>query len=156
MTPRVIVDGDSCPVPIRDVLVRWHLRGRIELEILANRQLPVEEPVPTIVTPPTTVDDTIVNELQGSDPGERSRTVVMTRDIPLAERLLHLGVYVVNDRGDRFDTATIGERRSIRDGNAEIRALGLETMERRRRFGKEEVKAFSDTLDRIISQIKAT
>lgn len=155
MPPRVIVDGDSCPVPIRDVLVRWHERGRIVLEILANRQLPVENPRPSIVSPPETVDDTLIYTLQATTPEERTRTIVMTRDIPLAERLLQLGVYVVNDRGDRFDTATIGERRSIRDRNAEIRELGLESMDRRRRFGKDEVKAFADTLDRIIAGINA-
>lgn len=151
--PRIIVDGDSCPVEIRALLFRWRERGRISVEVFSNRPLPIERSVLTIVDSETTVDEVIIALLTALEPLDRDGIVVVTRDIPLAERVVAMGVEAINDRGDRFDPATIAERRSIRDRNAEIRALGLERIESRRGFGRKEVKAFADTLDRILSEI---
>ncbi|MDA3950212.1 MAG: DUF188 domain-containing protein, partial [Spirochaeta sp.] len=122
--PPVWVDGDSCPVEIRELLLRWNERGRVRVEFLANR--PLRGTGTTVVDPGQTVDAVILERLEGMSRPERGRLIVVTRDIPLAERCLPFGCTVINDRGTVFDAATVAERRSIRDGNAEIRALGLE------------------------------
>ena len=145
------------PVEIRELLLRWNDKGRIRVEFLANRPLGNTET--TVVTAGVavgpaageTVDAVILARLERLSQHERRRLVVVTRDIPLAERCLPYGCTVMNDRGTVFDAATVGERRSVRDGNAEIRALGLESMTRTRSFGAREVKRFADALDRILN-----
>ncbi|MFA7566314.1 MAG: DUF188 domain-containing protein [Alkalispirochaeta sp.] len=160
--PVVWVDGDSCPVPIRDILVRWHGRGRLVLHFFTNRRLPLDSSVGQTVVTDGTVDGHILARLQsiadatGKDPTDDIVTddiVVITRDIPLAERCLEYPCTVMNDRGTVFTRDTVGERRSLRDARAGIRAMGLESMDRRRTFGIKEQKLFSDALDRVLSSL---
>ncbi|MFW6228727.1 MAG: DUF188 domain-containing protein [Alkalispirochaeta sp.] len=154
--PEVWVDGDSAPREIRELLGRWGDRGRCRIRFFANRALPdVSDTEMTVVAGETTVDREILERLASTADERRRTTVIITRDIPLAERCLAYDCVVLNDRGTEFDGGTIAERRSIRDRNAEIRAMGLETIDRAHRFGKREVKLFADTLDRVLTRLKA-
>jgi hypothetical protein len=82
--------------------------------------------------------------------------IVVTRDLPLAERLALAGVDVLNDRGDRFSAENVRERRSMRDRAADLRALGLAPESARRRsWGKKEFKEFADALDRCLWKLAA-
>ncbi len=77
--------------------------------------------------------------------------IVVTRDIPLAERLVKRSVYVVNDRGDIFTAENIAERRSIRDAMAALRATGLAPPSpKSSRRTAAETKRFADALERLI------
>lgn len=150
----VWVDADSCPVAVREILNRAAVRRGFALVYCANRaiaglsddtagrELRVVEDGP--------VDEYLARELARS---ARGRALLVTRDIPLAERILSLGVAVMNDRGERFDRGTVAHRRSIRDAGAAIRSAGLETMPRARRFGPKERKAFADALDRFLTEV---
>ncbi len=148
--PAVWVDGDSCPVPVREILLRWSERGRIALQFFSNRELPLPKNAEQTVVDGTSVDDHIVSQLN-----EVTREVILiTRDIPLAERCLEFPhCTVLNDRGTVFSPEMIGERRSVRDVNARIREMGLESMERKKRFGPRERKMFADALDRVLSSL---
>lgn len=157
MTPAtvtVLVDGDSCPVPVRSVLIRASLRRGIDVRFFANRPIQLEEGYRATVVSGETVDDALtrlVEELraQGVVP------VVITRDIPLAEAIVLRGGVALNDRGTVFDAESIAERRSLRDAAADIRASGLETMSRRGGYGVQEKKAFADALDRTLTRLGA-
>lgn len=82
---------------------------------------------------------------QAAEPGD----LAVTRDLPLAERLTGKGLRVLNDRGDVFTAENARERRSLRDGAAELRALGLAPESpRRSNWGPRELKAFADAFDR--------
>jgi len=152
--PVVWVDGDSAPREIRELLRRWGDRGRCRVRFFANRPLPdVSATVMTVVSGEETVDGEILQRLASTAAEVRRTMVIVTRDIPLAERCLEYECVVLNDRGTEFDAGTIAERRSIRDRNAEIRAMGLETIDRSHRFGKREVKLFADTLDRVLTRL---
>jgi len=77
--------------------------------------------------------------------------IVVTRDIPLAERLVKRSVSVVNDRGDIFTAENIAERRSIRDAMAALRATGLAPPSpKNSRRTAAETKRFADALERLI------
>jgi uncharacterized protein len=118
----------------------------------ANRplHLPAEpgELIEMRVITEITVDDYLANTL--GEPGEELPLVV-TRDIPLAERLVTRGVAVMNDRGRLFERDSIRELRSLRDAREAIRASGLETMNRAPTFGERELKSFADALDRFLA-----
>ena len=81
--------------------------------------------------------------------------LAVTRDLPLAERLADKGLRVLNDRGDVFTSDNARERRSLRDGAAELRALGLAPESpRRSSWGGREFKAFADAFDRELARIR--
>jgi uncharacterized protein YaiI (UPF0178 family) len=90
-------------------------------------------------------DDRIVELARPGD-------LVLTRDIPLAERLVEKGVGVLDDRGRTYSKENIREFRSLRDfmvGLAE-NSLGKE---RTANYGKRELKAFADSFDRELGKL---
>jgi uncharacterized protein len=93
-------------------------------------------------------DDRIVLRAEAGD-------LAVTRDLPLAERLAEKGLRVLNDRGEVFTADNARERRSLRDRAVELRALGLEPESRRgSSWGRRELKAFADALDRELARIR--
>ncbi len=156
----ILLDADSCPVEVRRLLAKTSSRPGVDVVFLANRRIDAPPPVELIVVRDTTVDEEILRRL-GDDSvsetadlprGGRGVVLIVTRDIPLAEAVLDKGAYAMNDRGTLFDAATIGERRSLRDAGEAIRSSGLEVMSRTRSFGKRELKAFADALDRFLAR----
>jgi uncharacterized protein len=156
-------DGDSLQAELRSVLCR---RARREAEaaqgagreprfraVFIAARLPRLELGPGVEAEsveggPDAADDRIVELAQADD-------LAVTRDIPLAERLAEKGLRVLNDRGEVFTAADARERRSLRDRAAELRALGLAPESpRRSAWGKRELKAFADALDREIAKAK--
>jgi uncharacterized protein YaiI (UPF0178 family) len=147
----VLVDGDSCPVPVRSVLIRASQRRGVELRFFANRKIELPSGYQTTVVTGETVDERLI-QLVEEFTGRGTTPVVITRDIPLAEEILTRGGVALNDRGTVFDAKTIAERRSLRDAAAEIRAYGIESMSRRGSYGTQEKKAFADALDRTLTR----
>jgi uncharacterized protein YaiI (UPF0178 family) len=145
---KILVDADSCPRPVRELALRSSARTGIRVIFAANR------PIPGIagknafmeLCPPGegSADDRIV-EL--ALPGD----LVLTRDIPLAERLVAKGVRVLDDRGRIYTKENIRERRSLRDFMAGLAENGL-GIERTANYGRKELKAFADSLDRELAK----
>jgi uncharacterized protein YaiI (UPF0178 family) len=77
---------------------------------------------------------------------------VLTRDLPLTERLVEAGIAVLNDRGRVFTRENIRERRSIRDFVVGLAENGLGT-ERTASYGKKELNTFANSLDRELSRL---
>lgn len=148
----VLVDGDSCPLPVRLVLIRAAERRGIDVRFFANRQLKLDDGHQVTVVTGETVDEALIRLVDESG-AHGTVAIVVTRDIPLAEEVIVHGGVALNDRGTIFDAATIAERRSLRDAAAEIRASGLESMNRGGRYGVQEKKAFADALDRTLTRL---
>ena len=147
---RVWVDADSMPREVRALLCRRAERSGIEVIFCANRSVTTPDGCQehVVIQRVTTgsVDDHIVDR---SAPGD----LVVTRDIPLAERILQRGGHAINDRGAIFDLSSIAERRSLRDAAADIRAAGLETMPRTRGYDERNKKAFADALEKMLQMM---
>ncbi|MCG8480689.1 MAG: DUF188 domain-containing protein [Spirochaetales bacterium] len=157
----ILLDADSCPVEVRRLLAKTSKRHGVDVVFLANRRIDVPPQIELVTVRHGTVDDEILHRLarrggpaaDAHPEGDQGAVLVVTRDIPLAEAVLEWGAHAMNDRGTLFDPATIAERRSIRDAGEAIRASGLETMSRARRFGTRELKAFADALDRFLARL---
>jgi uncharacterized protein len=152
-------DADSLPQAVRDIVCR---RVGIELErdprlalkavFVANRPIPIRAS--------KGVSFVKVGSAEGEADGyieERCLPgdMVLTRDIPLAERLIDSlsgKAVVINDRGDVFLPETIRERRSIRDAMRELALSGLVDRPGNG-YGEREAKAFSRTFDREFSRL---
>jgi uncharacterized protein YaiI (UPF0178 family) len=78
--------------------------------------------------------------------------LAITRDIPLARRLVEKDVYVLDDRGRLYTRENIGERLSLRNFMVDLANRGL-SPERSAAYGKKELKALADSLDRLLAKL---
>ena len=145
------VDADSCPRPIRDIVCRAGKRLAVQVVFAANRAVacPKECRVKMIVLPQEkdAADNYIAENASEGD-------LIVTRDIPLAKRLVDLNLAVINDRGTLYTRENIAERLSVRNFMLELYNCGLKP-ESTQRFNARDIKAFADTFDKTLSRLKA-
>lgn len=145
----VWVDGDSCPPKVREVVCRAALRLRIPAVFVANRPIPFPANdftrMQVVPAEAGAADDALVAQ---SAAGE----LAVTRDLPLAERLLAKKVAVINDRGDEWTADTIRERLSVRNTMQVFREMGIYP-EKPSQFGQRELQRFAATFDTVLSRL---
>jgi uncharacterized protein YaiI (UPF0178 family) len=146
---KILVDADSCPRPAREIVLRSSARTGIKALFAANRPIPgiTGENALMELCPSGegSADDRIVELARPGD-------LVLTRDIPLAERLVEKGVRVLDDRGRTYSKENIRELRSLRDFMVGLAENSLGT-ERTANYGKRELKAFADSFDRELVKL---
>jgi uncharacterized protein YaiI (UPF0178 family) len=146
---KILVDADSCPVPVRETVLRASLRTGVRAVFAANRMIPGIGGGTTVMElcPPgeDSADDRITAL---AEPGD----LAVTRDIALAARLVEGAVTVIDDRGRVFDRENIRECLSLKDFMAGIAEYGLGSG-RGGSYGKRELKAFAAAFDRLLSRL---
>ncbi|QQO07374.1 YaiI/YqxD family protein [Breznakiella homolactica] len=146
---KIFVDADSCPRQVRETVVRAAQRTGTEAVFAANRPIPgIKGRGITMELCPAgdgSADNRIV-EL--AVPGD----LVITRDIPLADRLVERGITVLDDRGRLYTRENIRERLSVRDFMVGLAENGM-GMERNASYGNRELKKFADTFDSLLSRL---
>ncbi|WP_133478942.1 YaiI/YqxD family protein [Cognatilysobacter segetis] len=121
--PRIWVDADACPAPIRDILVRAAMRAQVHVTFVNQWiRLPASPWLRAVQVPhgPDVADSEIASRLTCGD-------LVVTQDIPLAARAVEAGATAVNPRGEPYTEATIAERLSMRNFMDELRGAGVQT-----------------------------
>jgi uncharacterized protein YaiI (UPF0178 family) len=146
---KIFVDADSCPRPARELVLRASVRTGVQAVFAANRPIPGinEKTTRMELCPPgeNSADNRIV-EL--AKPGD----LAVTRDIPLASRLVEASVCVIDDRGRLYTRENIRERLSLRNFMVGLAESGL-GMERSNSYGKKELKAMADSLDQALARL---
>lgn len=122
---RILVDADALPNELKEILYRTAERTKIKVVMVANRQmrLPLSEYVSSVEVPNAgfnLADDKIIEIVLKGD-------LVITSDIPLADRAISAGAYALNPRGDLYTAANIKNIMSIRDMLEDMRASGEKT-----------------------------
>ena len=92
-----------------------------------------------------TADDVILDLAVESD-------LVITRDLPLAERAVERGVWAMNDRGTIWTKDTVRERRSVRDAALYLRSTGVAEESGPRSFSSREVRQFAGAFDSFLQR----
>lgn len=77
--------------------------------------------------------------------------LVITSDIPLADRIIKKGAYALSPRGEMFDEENIGQKLSVRDLFEELRSCGMETGGSSA-YGQRDRNEFVNALDRFLTQ----
>jgi len=148
---RILVDADSCPHQVRELIIRTCNRTNIKAVFAANHPIPDisgENAVMEICPPGEgSADDRIVALARPGD-------LAVTRDIPLAERLVEAQICVLDDRGRVYTKENIRYCRSLRDFSIGLANNGL-GMERIALYGKKELKRFADSFDRELTKLRA-
>jgi uncharacterized protein YaiI (UPF0178 family) len=146
---KIFVDADSCPKPARELILRTAARTALTVVFAANRPIPGVTGAGVVmeVCPAGegAADDRIVELARNGD-------LVITRDIPLASRLVEAAIPVIDDRGQAYTKENIREKLSLRDFKVGLADNGL-GMERTASYGKRELKKFADSLDRLLVRL---
>jgi hypothetical protein len=144
---RIYLDADAVPNAIKEILFRSVERNRIILVLVANQpvKVPRSEYISSIVVPagPDKADDRIVELLQEGD-------LVVTADIPLADRVAEKGAYAIDPRGTLYTVDNIKERLAVRDLMENLRNEGI-TTGGPSAFSQRDRREFANQLDRFLT-----
>ncbi|MFO1073414.1 MAG: YaiI/YqxD family protein [Geminicoccaceae bacterium] len=148
--PEIYVDADACPV--KEEVYRVAGRYGLKTWVVANGWLRVPEgPLierVTVTEGLDVADDWIV---QHAGPGD----VVITADVPLADRCIKTGARVLAPNGRPFTQDSIGNDLATRNLLTELRDTG-QIRGGGRGFTKEDRSRFLGALDNIIQAIRRT
>jgi uncharacterized protein YaiI (UPF0178 family) len=146
---RVWIDADACPRAAKDQVVKFALKRRFEVVMVAGQALakPAFSCVRLIVVPsgPDAADDYLVEHAQ---PGE----LVICSDVPLADRLVKKGVAALDPRGREFDERNMADKLAVRNLFTELREQG-QMGGGQAAYGERDKQAFANALDRILTRL---
>jgi uncharacterized protein YaiI (UPF0178 family)/RimJ/RimL family protein N-acetyltransferase len=141
--PRVWIDGDGCPRPVKETVYKAAQRGACEVVLIANHEVAVPRSVRirTLVVKKglDVADDALVAQARAGE-------LVITSDVPLAAELVPNGVVVLSPRGEWSTASNIGEKLSLRDFFTEARASGMVEGGGPPPYDERAKKAFADAL----------
>ena len=117
--PHIFVDADACPV--KQEVYRVAGRYRLNVTLTANSwmRVPDERWIKLVVVGDgfDAADNWIVEQVKPDD-------IVVTADIPLADRCLKKGAYVIAPNGKQFTEDMIGMAMATRELLSELRSAG--------------------------------
>jgi uncharacterized protein YaiI (UPF0178 family) len=147
----ILVDADACPV--KEEIYTVAFRHKMPVRLFAGQYLRhPDHPLITMTMAGDAFDaaDDLIAE--SAAPG----TLVITADLPLADRVLKAGATVLTHHGEALTTQNIGGRLATRDLLADLRG-GLEgqTLGGPRPFSKTDRSAFLQALDRALRTLGA-
>ena len=144
----IYVDADACPV--KPEILKVAERHALEVTFVANSGLrPSRDPMihNVIVSGAFDAADDWIAERAGAG------DIVVTADVPLAERCVANGALVTGPTGRLFDKANIGMARAMRDLGAHLRETG-ESKGYNAAFSPRDRSAFLEMLDRLCRRAK--
>jgi len=118
----IFVDADACPV--KSEVYRVAERYALKVFVVSNSpiRVPLDPRIEAVVVSDRfdAADDWIAER---AGPGD----IVVTGDIPLADRSLKAGAVVIGNTGVPFTTASIGLAMASRELLSQLRAMGQST-----------------------------
>lgn len=140
------IDADACPVKAEAERVATRLR--LPMVLVCNGGLrPSPNPFVRLHVVPDGPDEADKWIAEQCGPGD----VVVTSDIPLADRCLKAGAQVVQHNGEVLTLANIGGRLATRDLMQDMRAADPFLQGRGGGFGKADRARFLQSLDRVMA-----
>ena len=144
----ILIDADACPV--KDEIYRVADRFKAQVRVVSNSpfRIPDSPRVKRVV-----VDDSFNAADEWIADNADSRSVVITGDIPLADRCLEAGARVLKHNGSEFTTASIGSalasRAIMEDLRAGMNGIGGGPPP----FSKADRSQFLQALDRVMNAV---
>ena len=144
------IDADACPRGIKDIIIKAALRLQVETVLVANQRLTV--PADALIRSVRVdkgldvADQYIVEQCSPED-------VVITADIPLADKVVSKGALAINPRGELYTHESIREKLSIRNFMTEMRDAG-EVTGGPKPFSDKDKHKFAAGFDKIMTKKK--
>jgi hypothetical protein len=145
---RIYIDADAFPNVIKDVLIRASVRLNVPLCFVANKPMRFEGPanISIIQVPegPDVADNHIAEFVQPGD-------LVITADIPLADRGVTRGAFARDPRGKLYTQENIKNSLAMRGLFKELRDGGMMSGGPAA-FGKLDRQTFANRLDSFLTR----
>jgi len=144
---QIYVDADACPV--KEETTRVADRHKLTVHFVSNAymRLPIGLDVRRVLVEagPDAADDWIAEQVSDRD-------IVITSDIPLAERCLKSGAQVIGPTGKPFTPDNIGMGLAMRDLSRNLREMG-EISGAGPAFSKKDRSRFLEALELAVRRI---
>jgi len=144
------LDGDAFPNPLKPILFRAIKRLAIPTFVVSNKRIDIGESknITYIIVPsgPDEADNRIVEMLEDGD-------LVITGDIPLADRAISKKAYAINHRGELYTTVNIKNRLAMRNLMQEMRDCGMPT-KGPAPFNQKDAHEFANQLNKFLTKQK--
>ena len=118
---KLFIDGDALPNILKPILLRAIIRNNISTFVISNKRINIGESeninYSLVASDPDEADNKIVELVEEKD-------LVITSDIPLADRVIDKKAFVLDHRGRYFDKDNIKQALAIRNLMQEIRDGG--------------------------------
>ena len=145
---KIWVDGDACPVVIKEILFRAAERTRLTVTLVANQPINIPKSrfikFVQVTQGFDVADNEIVKRLDSGD-------LVITSDIPLAADAIEKGATALSPRGELYTANNIKARLNMRDFMESLRSSGVETGGPSA-LSQSDRKLFADHLDKILNR----
>ncbi|MEH6405571.1 MAG: YaiI/YqxD family protein, partial [Sneathiella sp.] len=148
LVTRIFIDADACPV--KDEIYRVAGRHKLLTYVVSNSwmRLPQSPLIEQVV-----VDDGFDAADNWIAEQAAEKDVVITSDIPLADRALKKGAVVMGPGGKHFTEQAIGMKLAMRDLNTHLRDIG-EISGYNAAFSKKDRSNFLNSLENTIVKLK--
>lgn len=147
---KIYIDADACPV--KEEVYRVAGRHNLTTYVVSNSwlRLPPSPLIEQIVVDDgfDAADNWIVEKVAPGD-------IVITSDIPLADRCLKQSAVVLGPTGKAFSEKSIGVALAMRDLNAHLRQIG-EISGNNAAFGKKDRSNFLNVLENTVQKLRRT
>ena len=145
-SPEIFIDADACPV--KDETYKVARRYGLKTWVVSNAfiMIPTSPLIERVIVEagPDVADDWIAEHVKPGD-------VVVTNDIPLAERVLRAGAAALTPAGKPFTENSIGSAIAQRALMEQLRSTG-DIYGGPRPFDRNDRSAFLQSLDQIVSK----
>jgi uncharacterized protein len=149
-TIKILIDADACPKVIKEILFKASCRLSIPMILVANQWMHYPRtPYVRFVQVSNgfdVADDKIVEMVEPKD-------LVITADIPLADKVVQKGGFALNPRGEFYTADSIKERLAVRNLMEGLRDSG-QVSGGPAPLGKVEQHKFASALDRFLTKNK--
>ena len=147
---KILVDADAFPNALKEVLMRAVLKREITTIYVANKNISIPN-VPfvsmqVVEQGPDEADHRIAQLCEGCD-------LVITADIPLADRIVTIGAVALDPRGTIYDENNIKHLLAMRNLMEELRNSG-EITGGPAAIGAKTVREFADGLNKLLSKLR--
>jgi len=145
---KIYADADALPNAIKDILFRAAERLALPLVLVADKYIkgPPSPHISSVAVPGglNAADDRIVELVREGD-------LVITADIPLADRVVTKGAYALDPRGELYTEENVKQRLAMRDLLNELRSGG-EITGGPPAFGRKDRQAFANALNGFLTK----
>ena len=145
---KIYLDADAAPVAVKEILYRAVNRCRIPLVMVANQAMKVPDSklisFIIVAAGPDEADHKIAELVEPGD-------LVITADIPLADRVVTAKGFALNPRGDFYTEDNIKGRLAVRDLMAELRNQEIIT-KGPAPFSSRDKQEFGNKLDQFLTK----
>lgn len=149
MITSIWIDADNCPSPAKKLILSKAASKKLSVTLVANRPVPFDKnslfKMIVCEKEKNAADNYIFENAENT-------SLVITRDLPLAQRLLEKNISVMNDRGVLFTKENIIPMLKDRELAMQLASIGVNTGAKWKTYNSKDSEAFRLSLEKILSE----